>query len=134
MRYLSSLLSVAALLIAMTACGGGGGGGTLSPPPSGGGGHVLPGATVQVQSTSAVAAGATATFRVSVQGAISDIAVFIGPTWEDAVAAQVVALTADTWNVHVVVPAPLPEGSAVLVRLSFADGSVVETSTTAFPL
>lgn len=136
MRSFLTLLSVVVLMLAVTACGGGDGdGGTLSPPPPAvGGGETLPGATVQVQSTSAVTPGATATFRISVSGAITDIAVFVGPTWEDAVAAQLVALTADTWEAHAVLPASLEPGSAVLVRLSFADGSIVETSTTAFPL
>ena len=136
------LIPAAVLTIFLAGCGGGGGGG-------GGGGSAvgpstlpalgtaaLPGATLVVTKTSGtVAAGATITIRAtSPDPGIATVELLVGADWEGATAATVVATGAGIWDATVSLPSPLPAGCAILVRLTFSDGNVVESSWDAFPL
>ena len=137
------LIPAALLTIFLAGCGGGGGGGggggsTVGPstPPALGAAE-LPGATLVVTKTSGtVGAGATITIRAtSADPGIATVETLVGNKWEGATTgASVVAAGAGIWDASVTLPSPLPAGSAILVRVTFSDGNVVESSTDAFPL
>ena len=135
------LIPAALLTIFLAGCGGGGGGGgggsvggPATPPALGT--AALPGATLVVTKTSGtVAAGATITIRAtSADPGIATVEMLVGTNWEGATAATVVAAGAGIWDATVTLPSPLPAGSAILVRLIFSNGNVVESSRDAFPL
>ena len=133
------LIPAALLTIFLAGCGGGGGGGgsvggTATPPALGT--AALPGATLVVTKTSGtVGAGATITIRAtSADPGIATVEMLVGTNWEGATAATVVAAGAGIWDATVTLPSPLPAGSAILVRLIFSNGNVVESSRDAFPL
>ena len=134
------LIPAALLTIVLAGCGGGGGsgGGSAvgpSTPPTLGT-AALPGATLVVTRMSGtVAAGATITIRAtSADPGIATVEMLVGTNWEGATAAMVVAAGAGIWDATVTLPSPLPAGCAVLVRLTFSNGNVVESSRDAFPL
>ena len=82
-----------------------------------------------------VGAGATITIRAtSADPGIATVEMLVGTNWEGATAATVVAAGAGIWDATVTLPSPLPAGSAILVRLTFSNGNVVESSRDAFPL
>ncbi len=133
------LIPAALLTIFLVGCGGGGGGGgsavgSSTPPALGT--AALPGATLVVTKTSGtVGAGATITIRAtSADAGIATVEMLVGTDWESATAATVVTAGAGIWDTTVTLPSPLPPGSAILVRLTFSDGNVVESSRDAFPL
>ncbi len=134
-----TLVLTGLIILALVACGGGGGGGSTaagptSPPTLGT--AALPGATVAVAMTAgAVGPGATVTFRVTCADAgIATLAVLVGADWENATAATVTAAGTNRWDATLTLPTPLPAAAAVLVRITFSDGNVVESSRDAFPL
>ena len=93
------------------------------------------GPRVAVLSGVTVGAGATITIRAtSADPGIATVEMLVGTNWEGATAATVVAAGAGIWDASVTLPSPLPAGSAVLVRLTFSNGNVVESSRDAFPL
>ena len=132
------LIPAAALTIVLAGCGGGGGGGSAVGPSTlpALGTAALPGATLVVTKTSGtVGAGATITIRAtSADPGIATVEMLVGTNWEGATAATVVAAGAGIWDATVTLPSPLPAGSAILVRLIFSNGNVVESSRDAFPL
>lgn len=82
-----------------------------------------------------VGAGATITIRASsADPGIATVGMLVGNDWEGATATTVVATGAGIWDATVTLPSPLPAGCAILVRLTFSDGNVVESSRDAFPL
>ena len=134
------LIPAALLTIFLVGCGGGGGGGggsvVMPSTPPALGTAALPGATLVVTKTSGtVAAGGTITIRAtSADPGIATVEMLVGTNWEGATAATVVAASAGIWDASVTLPSPLPAGTAVLVRLTFSNGNVVESSRDAFPL
>ena len=132
------LIPAALVTILLAGCGGGGGGGSTVGPstPPALGTAALPGATLVVTKTSGtVGAGATITIRAtSADPGIATVEVLVGNNWEGATAATVVAAGAGIWDASVTLPSPLPAGRAILVRLTFNDGNVGESSRDAFPL
>jgi len=129
-----TFIPAALLIILLVGCGGGGGGGSAVGPstPPALGTAVLPGATLVVTKTSGtVAAGATITIRATTADpGIATVAMLVGNDWAGATtaAATVVAAGAGIWDATVTLPSPLPAGYAILVRLTFSDGNVVESS------
>ncbi len=82
-----------------------------------------------------VGAGATITIRAtSADAGIATGEMPFGTDWGSATAATVVTAGAGIWATPVTLPSPLPRGSAILVRLTFSGGNVVESSQDAFPL
>lgn len=130
-------LPVGLIVLVLTGCGGGGGGSTpgTSAPPSLGA-AVLPGATIAMAKTSgSIDAGAAITVSVTcADPGIAAVAVLVGADWESATAAAVTPSGAGTWDATVTLPTPLPTDGAVLVRVTFSDGNVVESSRDAFRL
>ena len=134
-----TLIPAALIALLIAGCGGGGGGaagGSGAQPGTVLGSASFPGAAIVVSRTSGTAAaGAAMTLRVtSVDPGIASVDVLIGTHWESATPATVVGAGAGTWDVTMTLPSPLPAGAAVLVRLTFSDGNVVESSLDAFKL
>ena len=65
---------------------------------------------------------------------IATLVVLIGADWENATAATVIAAGTTRWDATLTLPTPLPDAAAVLVRITFSDGNVVESGRDAFPL
>ncbi len=137
---ISSRISAAVLTLLLVGCGNGGGGGgsagggPATPPALGT--ASMPGATLMVTKTAGtVGPGATITIRAtSADVGIATVQMLVGTDWESATAATVVSPGPGIWDATVTLPSPLPAGSTILVRLSFTDGNVVESSWDAFPL
>jgi hypothetical protein len=135
------------VVILLSACGGGGGNGAASSPGGGSGAiaatRSLPGYSVSAIRTSALHAGATCEIRVRVtpdtgQPAVQAVAGWLGaevfaPPMAVS-AAIVVAGKADTWQMVLVVPDPQPVDATVWVRLTTADGAIMEVGRDAFRL
>ena len=129
-------ISVALLIVLIAGCGGGGGGGAGGSATSKLGTAILPGAILVVSKTSgSVGPGSTVTIRATcADPGITKTEMLIGVSWEAATAVPVVAAGPGIWDANVALPSPLPAGSAILVRLTFGDGNVVESSQSAFSL
>ena len=136
-------MMIVAVLIALCAgCGGSGGGGVTTP--SAGGPHALgargvPGGTVTVTSDGALTPGAATLFHITLGGGLTptQVAAWIGTEPVDGAvgtAAVPTATGAGTYDVSLLMPATIPVGSHVWVRLVFTDGSVIETGADDFPL
>ena len=133
-------ISVVLSIFLLAGCGGGdgGGGGPAGGPPTPFvlGTATLPGAVLVVSKTSGiVGAGATITVRAAcADPGIATAEMLVGTDWAATTAASVVAAGTGIWDASVTLPSPLPPGSAIMVRLTFTDGNVVESSRDAFPL
>jgi hypothetical protein len=141
----------AALACLLAACGGGGGDPGAAAAPGGGAGGTpaapvtrsVPGYTVGASRLSALQAGQPCTVQVSLtadpgQAAVQSLAGWLGSdTYAQpgtTIAATPVAGLADTWRIVVAVPDPLPPSATVWLRITTADGSVMEVGRNAFEL
>lgn len=129
-------ISAVLSLILLAGCGGGGGSAGGSSTPLTLGTATLPSAVLVVTRTAGtVGAGATITIRAAcADPGIATAEMLVGTDWEGATAASVVTAGTGIWDASVTLPSPLPPGSAILVRLTFIEGNVVESSRDAFPL
>lgn len=142
------------LLLALISCGllagcGGGGGGegvadTGAPPTVAiAAQRSVPGYAIGVERRSTITAGAPCTVRLAIspeagQPAITGVEVWLGVDSYTAPVATSQAIpvagAANTWEVSTVLPDPLPTDATVWLRLTAADGSVMEIGRDAFRL
>ena len=131
-------LGLAVLVLSLTACGGGGGGGSATPPPTTPilGSRAMPGATMTVTPETAISAGQSASVLISATGlsAGATLTAVVGVDRDTAASATITALPANQWRAAMTLPSPLPVGTCVLVTLTLADGSVLESGTEDFVL
>lgn len=135
-------LVLAAVTISLTACGGGGGeaagGGTITQPPPTItlGSRTMPGSAITVTHDTAIIAGQPASVLISAPdlqpGATLTAAV--GDNRNTATFTTITALPANQWRASMTLPNPLPGGSCVLVTITLADGSVLESGLEDFVL
>jgi len=135
-------LWLAVLALSLTACGGGDGdggdGGNVTPPPSTPtlGSRVMPGTTVTVTSETAINAGQPASVLISVPDmpAGATLTAAVGVDRDTAAAVTITALPANHWRAAMTLPSPLLVGTCVLVTVTLADGSVLESGMEDFVL
>ena len=135
-------LGLAVLALSLTACGGDGGGdgggSSATPPPTSPtlGSRAMPGTTVTVTPETAISAGQPASVLISApdlpDGATLTAAV--GVDRDTAATATITALSANQWRAAMTLPSPLPLGTCVLVTMTLADGSVLESGIDDFVL
>lgn len=144
-------LVVATLLTAgLAGCGGSAGGdgsaaAAGATPPAGAHGQLLgsrsvPGGMVTVSSSGPLQPGSDNVFRLTLSLDMptpSAVAAWIGIAYDPAatgIPATPVATTPGSYDVAIPVPSPVAAASHVWVRLTFSDGSVVETGSEDFML
>ena len=138
-----SYLVFAALAISLTACGGGGGdsagdGGNVTLPPSTSflGSRAMPGSAITVTPETAIIAGQPASVLINAPdlAAGATLSASVGADRETAAPATITALPANQWRAAMTLPNPLPIGTCVLVTVTLADGSVLESGMEDFVL
>lgn len=143
MPIMSRILLIVALASIIAGCGGSGGGagGATSTPGGSGvlGSRGVPGGTVTVEQESPGPAGAGSRFRLTLGSGLNptQVTAWIGTAdlpSDAGTQALPVADQAGAYEAAMAAPSPLPAGSHVWVRLSFADGSIIETGAEDFPL
>ena len=136
-------LVVAALAISLTACGGGGGdsagdGGNVTPPPPTTtlGSRAMPGSAITVTPETAIIAGQPASVLISAPdlAAGATLSAAVGADRETAAPVTITALPANQWRAAMTLPNPVPIGTCVLVTVTLADGSVLESGLEDFVL
>lgn len=127
-------IALAFVALSLTACGGGGGDSdsdNATPPPSTPmlGSRVMPGSTVTVTPETAISAGQPASVLITAPDlpAGATLAAAIGTDRDTATPATITPLAANHWRATLTLPTPLPAGACVLVTLTLADGSVLES-------
>ena len=138
----STVLVAVILTLAVTACGGGGGDGASdgpgNPPPSyqSIGSRVMPGCTLTVTPETAISAGQPVSLLIAAPDlpAGATLTASLGTNRDTATAATLTALPANQWRAAMTLPNPLPNGSCVLVKVTLADGSVLESGLEDFVL
>ena len=144
------LLAILGFCCLATACGGGGGGGGAStgggaePPVTGDGPgqRVVPGFSIAAKRQSALVAGAPCVVRVTITPesgqVITGVQVWLGVNEyaEPASTTPAIAVTglANTWDVTTTLPNPIPADATIWLRLTTADGSIIEVGRDAFQL
>lgn len=100
------------------------------------GARELPGAQVSAWRLDPLLAGTEARFRLQIAGASepTGVEVLLGSDYQQALPSTVSSEGAGSWLATVLLPDPLPVDAAILVRLSFADGSTEESGTHDFTL
>ena len=139
-----SLVSAFCLLVA--ACGSGGGGGTSAGPAATGDGpgrRAVPGYVLSAEKKNAATPGAPLTVRVTIapqsgSQVITGVQAWIGLN-EYAEPASITPATPvagrdHTWDVTTTLPSPLPADATLWLRLTTADGSVIEVGQDAFQI
>ncbi len=141
-------LGIAVLALALSACGTGSGGGNATPPPSTPtpspmptptstlGSRAMPGSAVTVTPETAISAGQPASMLISAPDlpAGATLSAAVGVDYDTAAAATITALPANQWRAALTLPSPLPAGTCVLVTVTLADGSVLESGREDFVL
>lgn len=130
------ILILAVCVLVLAGCGGSGGdaggatGGGTPPPPSGSlGSRALPSGTVTVMAETTISAGQPATLLIEAPSltAGATVTASVGSTFEAATAATVTSLGANRWRAALTLPSSLEAGTGVLVTVTLADGSVLES-------
>lgn len=133
-----TFLGLVVLVFLLTACGGGGGNGSATPPPSTPtfGSRAMPGATISVTPETTISAGQPASVLISVTDlpAGATLTAAVGADRDTAAAATITALATNQWRAAMTLPTPLSAGTCVLVTLTLADGSVLESGKEDFVL
>ena len=135
-----TLLVFSALALALTACGGGGDSasdGTVTPPPGTTlGSRAMPGSTITVTPESAISAGQPLSVLITAPDlpAGATLTATVGTDRDTAIAATLTPLPGNQWRAEMTVPSPLPVGTSVLVTVTLADGSVLESGLEDFVL
>ena len=134
-------LVVAVLAMSLSACGGGGDGasdGPANPPPSNQsiGSRMMPGCNITVTSETAIVAGQPVSVLISAPDlpAGATLSATVGAERDTATAVTLTALPANQWRAAMTLPSPLPVGTSVLVTVTLADGSVLESGLEDFVL
>ncbi len=135
-------LVVAVLAMSLTACGGGDSAsasdGTVASPPPGTtlGSRAMPGSTITVTPETAISAGQPLIVLISAPDLApgATLTATVGADRETAMAAMLTTLPANQWRAAVTLPSPLPVGTSVLVTVTLADGSVLESGLEDFVL
>ena len=135
-------LGLAVLALSLTACGGDGGGdggsSSATPPPTSPtlGSRAMPGTTVTVTPETAISAGQPASVLISAPDlpAGATLTAAVGVDRDTAATATITALSANQWRAAMTLPSPLPLGTCVLVTMTLADGSVLESGRDDFVL
>ena len=141
-------LVAAILLVSVVGCGGssggstGAGGVTAMPGVQGQmlGSRSVPGGTITVSTDGPVQPSAAKVFHLALSAGMpvpTGVRAWIGIAYDpmaEGIQATPVATVPGSYDVTVTVPSLVAAGSHVWVRLSFADGSVVETGSEDFPL
>jgi hypothetical protein len=139
MRIPLVLPLIAAVAAVCAGCGGVSGGGVQVTHPGGQlGSRGVPGGTIAVSTAGAVVAGSPATFHVTCSGlAPTGVSAWI-ETGEPVEGAEEVpgsaATPAGAEAYDVVLAVPSPVAGHLRVRVACADGSVIETGSSDFPL
>lgn len=143
MRIFHHVVVTIMLANLMGCSGSSAGGGTTPSTETHGqvlGARGVPGGTVTVSRAGPLQHGAANVFQITLSSDMpvpAEVRAWIGiaydSTAEGIVATPVANMTA-SYEVSVMVSSPVGVGSHVWVRLSFADGSVVETGSADFPL
>lgn len=119
------IVMLAAVLV-LAACGGSGGGGGSgsgpAPMPGVLGSRAVPGCTVTVQQTTATA------FSIAAMPGVQSVDVLIGADYAIARPVAMAVAANGTWSGNA------DPGSMLLVRLTMADGSLIETASGDFVL
>ncbi len=142
---LVSFVSVLCLVIAACGASGGGAGGSggATATDDGPGRRAVPGYTLSAAKRSAATAGAPLTVRVTIapeagSQAITGVQVWLGANEyaepASTASAAPVAGLANTWDITTTLPSPLPEEATLWLRLTTADGSVIEVGRDAFQI
>jgi hypothetical protein len=134
----------------LAACAGGGGGGGGGPgagdagaTPTTAATRAVPGYTVGVTHVDGVTPGRPCTFALMVaadpgQPAVRGVAAWLGADAYAQPAATVAAVpdpgTADAWRVVMTLPDPIPADATVWLRITAADGAIMEIGRGAFEL
>lgn len=131
-RFLPALIPLLGFLaLSLTACGGGSDENGSGAPPSTPtlGSRAMPGSTVTVTPEAAIHAGQETSLLIAAPDlpAGATVAAAIGLDRDTATALTLTALAANQWQTVVTLPDPLPAGTCVLVTLTLADGSVLES-------
>ena len=135
-----TLLVFSALALALTACGGGGDSasdGTVTPPPGTTlGSRAMPGSTITVTPESAISAGQPLSVLITAPDlpAGATLTATVGADRDTATAATLTPLPGNQWRAAMTLPSPLPVGTSVLVTVTLADGSVLESGVEDFVL
>lgn len=139
-------LIVTGLCLALAGCGGGGGGGggtSALLTGDGPGQRAVPGYVLSAEKRSAAVAGAPLTVRVTIvpqsgSQAITGVQVWLGLNEyaKPASTTPAVPVTghANTWDVTTTLPSPLPADATLWLRLTTADGSIIEVGQDAFQI
>lgn len=131
-----TLFVFAALALVLTSCGGGGDSTSDVTPGTALGSRAMPGSTITVTPETAISPGQPLSVLISStdlpNGATVTAAV--GVDRETATAVSVTPLPSNQWRATITLPNPLPAGTGVLVTVTLADGSVLESGTTDFVL
>ena len=127
-------LVLAVLAMSLSACGGGGdsasdGTVTSSPPGTTLGSRAMPGSTITVTPETTISAGQPLSVLISAPDlpAGATLTATVGADRDTATAATITTLTANQWRAAMTLPNPLPVGTSVLVTVTLADGSVLES-------
>ena len=133
-------LVVAVLAMSLTACGGGDSAsdGTVTSPPPGTtlGSRAMPGSTITVTPETAISVGQPLTVLISAPDlpAGATLTATVGADRDTATTATLTPLPGNQWRAAMTLPSPLPMGTSVLVTVTLADGSVLESGLEDFVL
>ena len=138
----TSVLVLAVLALAVTACGGGGGegasDGNVTPPPSTAslGSRAMPGSAITVTPETAIIPGQPASVLIAAPDMApgATLTATVGDHRNTATPATITALPANQWRAAMTLPTPLPSGTCVLVTVTLANGSVLESGLEDFVL
>lgn len=153
MHRIARLSLVSAFCLMIAACGSGsgggvvvvsGGGGTGSTPTGDGPGQrAVPGYVLSAGKKNAATPGAPLAVRVTIvpqsgSQAITGVEVWLGLNEYAAPASTIPATPVpglgNTWDVTTTLPSPLPTDATLWLRLTTADGSVIEVGQDAFQI
>ena len=139
--YPVPVLVLAVVALALSACGGGGGesasDGNATPPPTTSlGNRAMPGSAITMTPETAIIAGQPASVLISAPdlAAGATLTATVGTDRDTATPATITALPANQWRAAMTLHNPLPVGSCVLVTVTMADGSVLESGLEDFVL
>ena len=96
----------------------------------------MPGSTITVTPETAIIAGQLVSVLISAPDlpAGATLSATVGADRETATAATLTPLPANQWRAALTLPNPLPFGTSVLVTVTLADGSVLESGLEDFVL
>ena len=136
-------LVLAAVAFSLTAWNGGGGDAASGdtnvnqpPPVTTLGSRTMPGSAITVTPETALHAGQPPRVLISAPDLQpgATVTATVGANRETATAATITALPANQWRAEMTLPNPIPAATSVLVTVTLADGSVLESGLEDFVL